>query len=215
MRWKTIIEMVSKMFSHDRYSINREESVTTSKVHFYGNDGVCLFKYFVTKDDPQKYFVWTIVTVNFICFVFITVSYVLIGLLSGKSSKCLTNSHGNNQLAQRNQKINRKIAIIIATDFCCWVPFIVICFLHFLEVVDATPWYSMLSMIILPINSAINPLLYDDIVTANINALFDFISVRIYNLVVNQRLITYFSFTTQIETIEMEQIETRRRETAG
>ena len=61
--------------------------------------------------------------------------------------------------------MNRKIAIIIATDFFCWIPFIVICALHSLEVIDATSWYAPISIIILPINSIINPLLYDDTVT--------------------------------------------------
>ena len=60
--------------------------------------------------------------------------------------------------------MNRKISIIITTDFLCWVPFIAICILHSAEVVDATPWYSLFSIIILPINSVINPLIYEDYV---------------------------------------------------
>ena len=71
-------------------------------------------------------------------------------------------SGGNQQISERNRKMNLKITIIITTDFLCWIPFIVICVLHSLEVVDATPWYSLFSMMILPINSVINPLIYDD-----------------------------------------------------
>jgi len=68
------------------------------------------------------------------------------------------------QVRQRNRRMNRKIAIIITTDFLCWVPFIIICMLHYTEIVDATPWYSIISMVILPINSVINPLLYNDLI---------------------------------------------------
>ena len=67
----------------------------------------------------------------------------------------------NRQINKRNRKMQRKISIIIATDFLCWVPFVVICCLHSLSILDATPWYSLFSIVILPINSVINPLLYD------------------------------------------------------
>ena len=52
--------------------------------------------------------------------------------------------------------------MIIITDFMCWVPFIVVCGLHYLSVFDATPWYSLFSLVVLPINSLINPLLYNE-----------------------------------------------------
>jgi hypothetical protein len=55
-----------------------------------------------------------------------------------------------------------RIAIIIGTDFACWVPFIIICSLHNLvDSFDATDWYGEFAMIVLPINSVINPVLYD------------------------------------------------------
>ena len=162
--WKMLIQMVKAMYSHD---LDYEDITLNAadKVDFFGNDGVCLFKYFVQDDDPQKYFVWSILVLNFICFVFISVSYLLIGILSRASSENLSSSQNNQQLAKRNKRMNRRISLIITTDFLCWVPFIVICMLHSLEVIDATPWYSIFSMIILPINSVINPFLYDDAVT--------------------------------------------------
>ena len=61
--------------------------------------------------------------------------------------------------------MQRKISIIIGTDFFCWIPFVTICCLHTLGLVDATPWYALFSIVILPINSVINPLLYDDTLT--------------------------------------------------
>ena len=68
--------------------------------------------------------------------------------------------------------MNRKISIIITTDFLCWMPFILICVLHYLELLDATPWYSIFSMVILPINSVINPLLYNDIIVKYVRKFF-------------------------------------------
>ena len=162
LKWTVIIQTVRGMFFHDLN--NQDLTERADKVNFYGNDGVCMFKYFVQNDDPQRLFVWGILSINFICFVFISLSYLLIGVLSRKSSKS-TASSNNRQIEKRNKRMNNRIAIIIATDFLCWIPFIIICVLHFLEVINATAWYSIFSMVILPINSVINPLLYDDAVT--------------------------------------------------
>ena len=170
LRWNNVIEMVEGMFSHDLgYDDYTRE---LKKVDFYGNDGVCLFKYFVQNDDPQRLFVWIILAINFISFLFISVSYLIIGKISHISSKRVAHAGTNQEVFRRNRKMNEKIAIIIATDFLCWVPFIVVCVLHSLEVLDATPWYSLFSMIILPINSVINPLLYDDVLTKSLRLPF-------------------------------------------
>ena len=195
--------MVRGMFSHDPGYPDRTDSVT--KLDFYGNDGVCLFKYFVNKDDPQKKFVCAILVLNFACFVFISISYILIGVVSSNSSKRLASSKNRSQINKRNRKMNRRIAIIITTDFCCWVPFIVVCALHFLEILDATRWYSLFSMIILPINSVINPLLYDDIVMSILGAPFRSISSQISNTTIYQSFITHVSTVhPEGEEVEME-----------
>ena len=53
--WDTIGSMVSDMFSHDLLA--EDFTKTRTKVGFYGNDGVCLFKYFIRRADPQQAFV--------------------------------------------------------------------------------------------------------------------------------------------------------------
>ena len=158
LSWKTINEMVGRMYSHDG---QKDLMKSVERVGFYGNDGVCLFKYFVKQDDPQRNFTWSILILNFICFIFILCSYCLIGFLARRSSQSLQKAANQKDILQRNRRMNRKIGIIITTDFLCWVPFIIVCILHSLQVLDATPWYSLVSMIILPINSVINPFLYD------------------------------------------------------
>ena len=162
LKWTVLILTVRSMFSHDLN--NQDLTERADKVHFYGNDGVCMFKYFVQNDDPQRLFVWSILSINFVSFIFISLSYLLISVLSRRSSESAASSN-NRQIEKRNKRMNNRIAIIIATDFLCWIPFIIICALHFLEVINATAWYSIFSMVILPINSVINPLLYDDAVT--------------------------------------------------
>ena len=203
--WKLINEMMSEMYSHD-YDYE-DHTTKISKVDFYGNDGVCLFKYFVNAEDPQRNFVWTILAVNFVCFVFITVSYLVIGIISYRSSKSLTKTGGNEQISRRNRKMNMRITIIITTDFLCWIPFIVICVLHSFDVLDATPWYSLFSMIILPINSVINPLIYGDTVTH----LLSLPVQRLRTATANSRTIRVFRERIRrprpLETMELDGVE--------
>ena len=169
LSWDSTDNMVADMFSHDEGM--KDFTTTRKKVGFYGNDGVCLFKYFILDKDPQQAFVWTILALNFLCFFVISACYIIIGTLSAKSSN-MVSSKENNQARQRTRRMNQKIFIIITTDFLCWVPFIVICILHYLEVLDATPWYSLFSVIILPINSVINPLLYNDFIMKHAERFF-------------------------------------------
>ena len=161
LSWATIRRMTSDMFSRENLDVNLLEN--SKLIGFYGNDGVCLFKYFVKSDDPQRVYSWFVLSVNFICFLVITVSYVAIGLASSDSINQAAGAHQDKRLNDRQVQLNRKISIIIISDFLCWMPFILVALIHFLGLVDATPWYSYFSMIILPINSVINPIVYDDL----------------------------------------------------
>ena len=108
LKWSTINSLVDGMFTDYYGGIGRKS------LDFYGNDGVCLFKYFVNEDDPQITFVWVCLLVNFVCFMIIAVSYILINFLTGQSSRKLTDNV-NKALKKRNSRVQRKISVIIAT----------------------------------------------------------------------------------------------------
>ena len=165
MTWAAVRRLIGSMFTNDF------GGMTATKLHFYGNDGVCLFKYFVTPDDPQWTYTAVILSINIICFAIITICYIFIHSLSVSSANSTTTAKtkvkqtvGNKVLVNRNRALQRKVSLIILTDFLCWIPFVCTSFLHYQRVVDASPWYAAFSIIILPINSVINPLLYDNFV---------------------------------------------------
>ena len=166
--WDLIIKMVINMFSYSSTSSHEHGPAIVKKVHFYGNDGVCLFKYFVDKDDPQINFVWTILVINSLCFFCISTSYLLIASISYRSSRNAPNAHSKKQSSSRTNKMNQRITGIIISNFVSWVPFIIICILHSVRVFNATRWYALFSMIILPLKSVINPLVCDDTITKRI-----------------------------------------------
>ena len=159
--WEKIDNLISKMFSNQYGGIGRR------KVHFYGNDGVCLFKYFVSRGDPQKVYVWSNLILNFLCFIIIAICYskVLFFTKSSKQRARMSNHGAQNRRSRDKEDTHHQIAIIIATDFFCWVPFMSVCVLHSFELMDATALYPISSIVILPINSVINPILYHDYLT--------------------------------------------------
>ena len=164
LTWAQSNALVDGMFS------NYYGGIARSNVNFYGNDGVCLFKYFVLQDDPQKLYVWIILMINFTSFLIISCSYLYINCATIRSSRTLTVRKIDKGVTRRNRKLQRKVSIIILTDFLCWVPFITVCGFHSLGIMDASPWYALFSIVILPINSVINPLLYDNTITDSVRS---------------------------------------------
>ena len=171
LTWSEIGEKVDAMFSTQYGRIER------TPVHFYGNDGVCLFKYFVRRDDARRSrgtlegvtdisnfkgdaTVWLMLGINLACFVAILICYTLIYMINRKSS--LNFSTQNSAMRRKNREMQNRIAGIIITDFLCWVPFIFISALHNLKVIDVSIWYVPFAMTVLPLNSVINPLIYDN-----------------------------------------------------
>ena len=169
LSWSEIGEKMNGMFS--QYHGN----ITKYPVHFYGNDGVCLFKYFVRSDDARRsrnpletdsvdkkgdIIVWTMLMVNFICFAVITGCYTAIIWDTLNSTK-QSGQQDRPDRQKENRAMQNRITFIIVTDFLCWVPFIIISGLHNTGHIDASTWYVPFAMIVLPLNSVINPIIYD------------------------------------------------------
>eukprot|EP00116_Pleurobrachia_bachei_P002430 sb/3462692/ len=169
LSWGTLVTLIQGMFTN-QYS---DWSAMSATVGFYGNAGVCMFKYLVTTSDPQMPLAALLMCINLACMAVIAGCYIAIRLQSRRSLAQLQvratngpNSTGGvhlEKLVKRQQRIDRKVTLIIATNFLSWVPFCVICCLHLGEVVDATPTYGYISVIVLPVNSVLNPLIYSDL----------------------------------------------------
>jgi len=166
--WATLRILVAAMFTQDN------STVIGNNQGFYSNDGVCLFKYFVNDDDPQRVYSLSVLLVNSVCFLIITTCYITVNIISMASSRASSSSNAN------TRRLQQKIAIIVITDFACWIPFITTCLLHFAGVFDATQYYGFFSIIVLPLNSVINPIIYDGVFVNIISTALTFIR-RKYN----------------------------------
>ena len=195
--WITIRIFVAKMFTDDH------NKVEGKSLGFYGNDGVCLFKFFVKPDDPQHVFSVSVMILNFICFILITCSYIIINIITRASSAASSDDSTAND---RTRKMQRKIAVIILTDFLCWVPFIVIGMLHFGGTIDATKYYGLCSIVVLPLNSVVNPMLYDgsivDVLTTGVIWVSTIVRAFIARLQSETQVIEYQA----VESLELKRI---------
>ena len=67
--------------------------------------------------------------------------------------------------------MQKKIYRIVATNFCCWVPITIMVFVNFSGIRLGEVAYSIASIVLLPINSAFDPIIYSNLV--------DFIYIKV------------------------------------
>eukprot|EP00116_Pleurobrachia_bachei_P000798 sb/3461060/ len=160
--WRRLIAFIFQETDPSYTSCNQTFSYEdeSMSIGFYGNSGVCLFKYFVKDTDPQHLYSIYVLSSNLVCFVIITISYALIIAHTYQTSK----DAGTSESKQRRtsmRRLQRKISLIIATDFATWIPFITLSFLHYNDVWDGDDLYEFCSILLIPINSVLNPIIYN------------------------------------------------------
>ncbi|XP_031559295.1 uncharacterized protein LOC116295583 [Actinia tenebrosa] len=128
------------------------------QVGFYGRSGVCLPLQLSHERFPGwEYSVAIFIGLNFIAFSFILVAYIIMFWKVRSSSRSVRSTQMNTESA-----LARKMAFIILTDFCCWMPIIIIGVLSLLgKFPDPEKLaYVWIAVFVLPVNSSINPVLY-------------------------------------------------------
>ena len=131
---------------------------------YYSETSVCMPRFYVAYGESSWEFTLTIMILNFLCFVFIAVSYFIIYKHSTLSSANLRTNRPNKQVAT----MQKRIARIIATDFCCWIPICVMAFVR-LGVEFSDIAYEISAVLLLPVNSAMNPILFSPLLDKLIN----------------------------------------------
>ena len=108
-------------------------------------------------NSPGLYFsIALFLGLNFLCFLTVAASYIAIFVLFKQTA-------GRMGKSRKDQEISLAIRMgaIVLTDFCCWMPIILIGILVQAAVVDVSPVvYVYIVVFILPINSAVNPYIY-------------------------------------------------------
>ena len=140
---------------------------------YYGKSVVCLpLQLSPDKSAGWEYSISMFVGLNAFLFIFVTVVYIAILI-----NRCQVQSRSAN--TTRETALARRVFFIILTDCCCWAPIIVIGMKSVLEKSFSPPgdlavWIAVFA---LPINSAINPLLYT-LSTPKVKQYFKYMVIR-------------------------------------
>lgn len=123
---------------------------------FYGGNGVCLPLHIHDPDSRGwEYSAFLFCVVNTIAFTFIAYAYVTMFFTITHSNVGLRSTQ---QLQDR--AIAKRFAFIVGTDFLCWMPIVVIKIVALAGTRIDETLYAWVAVFLLPVNSALNPVLY-------------------------------------------------------
>ena len=135
--------------------------IPVTSVSYFGDNfienGVCLLFNIASGKAAAgwEYVTFLFLNFNLAAFLFLMIAYLLIHKSLSKSRK-----DTDRQVTEAELALTRRFAMIVATDFICWVPIIFTTFLA-LGGLQVNPQVSMwMAIFILPLNSAVNPFLY-------------------------------------------------------
>ena len=156
---KTIEYNGNEFYSAQKFIQSAElENASVALFGFYGQTSVCMPRFYVAYGESSWEYTIFIITINFLSFVFIAFGYICIVQHSSKSSASVGRAKKNQPNAQ-TARMQKRIARIIATDFCCWIPICVMAYVR-LGVEFSDIVYQISAVVLLPINSALNPFLF-------------------------------------------------------
>ena len=125
---------------------------------FYSRSAVCL-PLQLSEGTPAawQYSASFFIGMNSISFTFILVAYIAIFLTVKRVAHSVRSTNLN-----RESAMAKRLVFIVMTDFCCWMPIIIISILSLTENFNDPDKiaYVWIAVFVLPLNSSINPILY-------------------------------------------------------
>jgi len=153
----------AKMFVKSSLSDNKNVAF----FGYYGETSVCMPRFYVAHGESSWEYTIFIITINFLSFIFVATSCIFILKYTSQQRKNIQKSNSKKATKQAAE-IQKRIARIIITDFCCWIPICILAYVR-LGVEFSDIVYQISAVLLLPINSAINPLLFTSLPEKLIN----------------------------------------------
>ena len=125
---------------------------------FYSRSAVCL-PLQLSEGTPAgwEYSASFFIGLNFVSFTFILVAYILMFWTVKRAARAVRSTSMNKESAMA-----KRLIFIVMTDFCCWMPIIIISILsltgNFYDPDKIA--FVWIAVFVLPLNSSLNPILY-------------------------------------------------------
>lgn len=146
------------------------------RLNYYNQQKLCSNKFFFNGKDPYFFYSLLMLLCNFASFAYLLMAYIFICWKMTSVGSCLSfmNDSGSESGARirENQRLQRKTLLIIVTDFLRWMPIAIVSFWFASQTNDISNPDSckffvenkgalaVFASVAVPINSAINPVLY-------------------------------------------------------
>ncbi|XP_022241761.1 relaxin receptor 2-like [Limulus polyphemus] len=125
-------------------------------LEFYGNNGVCLPLHIHNPFfQAWEYSTFLFCGLNTVAFVFILYAYISMFFTISASKIGLRSTQ-----QQQDRTIAKRFAFIVGTDFLCWIPVVLIKLIALGGIEVDKTLYAWIAVFLLPVNSALNPILY-------------------------------------------------------
>ncbi|XP_062571340.1 relaxin receptor 1-like isoform X2 [Saccostrea cucullata] len=125
---------------------------------YYARSGICIsLPLSVVKNSGWQYSMAVFIGLNFLLFLGIFIGQIAIFyevITVGRSVTC-------SRSRQRELSLTKSLAAIVLTDICCWIPVGTIGLLTFGGISVSGEVYDWIVVIVLPVNSALNPIIYN------------------------------------------------------
>ncbi|XP_064630845.1 uncharacterized protein LOC135489423 [Lineus longissimus] len=129
---------------------------------YYSRSGVCLSLHLTSEPAPGwEYSVAIFLGLNLVAFMIIAVLYTWMYVIIKRSVDMMKHKTSRKKGENKELVVARKMALIILTDFACWMPIIILGLAAISgKVTIPGDVYAWIAVFVLPINSAMNPILY-------------------------------------------------------
>ncbi|KAI8740871.1 G-protein coupled receptor GRL101 [Biomphalaria glabrata] len=128
--------------------------------NIYSTNGLCLALPLITTDYDGWVFSFIVfVVLNFALFLFIVMGQILI-FTNFNSKRSVHSIKRNSRRRLEDLSVARKLAFVALTDFMCWFPVALLGILSLSGYIFDREVYAWIAVFVLPINSALNPVIY-------------------------------------------------------
>ena len=125
---------------------------------FYAQTSVCVPRFYASTRESSWEYSTFLITLNFMLFIYMVVVYVFV------YKKTTGKKFSTSNIEGRNKDLQKRISKLLLSDFFCWIPVCVMAYLKVAGVSFLPEAYIASAGFLLPINSAMNPLLYSPLI---------------------------------------------------